>query len=248
MHKLLIFIALFHLSSCGKKLEDNKEERQNEELESFDGLFKASLAPVPQSSAPAISGEAKVEKFGDDLRVKIWVKNAGSGVHRQALHLGSCEAPGKGLIPLDGDLSSQLSGSTTSPRGSSYRYSESTSYYLMLSDLHLSDEDPSDAWDKFPERELSFNGRAVMIYDHKGAIACGTLARVSEIQVPSESWVEALGPESSTGPAPDPGYVPVSPGSPEVSEQVPPRRWWDRVKERWRRFTHWIGGRRENIT
>ena len=263
MKKIISIICLFLLFSCGKAVEDKNEESKLEKEIFSEGTYSAILLPVNGKITNIIDGEVKISRYGDDFKVKVNLKNAPKGIHKQYLHNGGdCpnqvhddnqdgyidghearEAMGFILVPFDGDLSTQFRGDTFFPSGS-YSYSRSTSYYLMLSDLHLPDEIINDSIVKLDTRDLTLEKRAVSIYGISSVgdipIACGILTRVSDVPPPDyDDWHErdpdSRNPPSIPRPSPRPGPAPQPDTDNEDSQT-----WWDRIRRRW---DQWWNGR-----
>lgn len=215
---ILIFLILL-IFSCGKVTEDNATGEAEEEFLP-DGTYSALLVPINYRISSAFNGDATVIKEGDDFKVRVRVKGAPDARFRQYLQTGSScprmdqdtngdkyidfyeasRVAGLVLVPLDGDLSSQASGRDFILRGN-YRYSRSTSYSLLLSDLHLPDDVVNDSIVKLPERELPLERRVIVIYRTRGdlpatiageevPIACGVLTRISSRVPRTQRWEE----------------------------------------------------------
>lgn len=272
MTKIIFCVSILLLISCGKSVEDKSDEVEQEEKYP-DGVYSALLLPVNGKISSQINGDIRIIKFGDEFKVNINIRSSPGGVHRQSLHYGTrCpkiindvnkdgyidrleaeESIGKIIVPFDQDISAQLAGHVF-PSGS-YRYSKTTSYYLMLSDLHLPDEIANDQIAKLKENDLPLEGRVVAVYG-KGRnipptvsgddlpIACGVLTLMSETHPPqNEDSYEPppRRPRQSPRPRPQPRPEPeidIDPGPP------PRTNWWDRLRERWRR---WWNGDNENF-
>lgn len=263
MANYLVLIILTLFFSCGKKVDDNLDDERVEEL-SPDGIYSAVLVPVNSKLSTNISGDVTLQKFSDDFRVSVRLKNAPPGRYRQQLHTGSAcpksghDIDGDGyidgyesrvrtgpiILPFDGDLSSQSAGATYVLQGS-YSYTRSTSYYLMLSDLHLPDDIVNDAVVKLTLKDLFFERRAVTVYavstGRELPVACGLLTRISNRQEPDNDnrWEDPERPRRtprSPGrrrPVPEPRPEP----QPEIDVEEPRNgSWWDRVRQRWRRW------------
>lgn len=262
MTKIITTIFLLLLISCGKAVEDKKDDPAPEEETYSDGTYVAFFIPVNGLITNQIDGEVKISRYGDDFEVKVQLRNAPAGMHKQYLHEGtSCpkqahddnrdgyidgyearEAMGYILVPFDGDLSSQSRGDTFFPSGN-YRYTRSTSYYLMLSDLHLPDEIVNDSITKLNTRDLPLEQRAVSIYSKSPVgeipVACGILTRVSENPPPdSDQWEERVpSPSPRPGPRPTPRPAPIPDPPPEPDENN--GSWWDNIRRRWDEW--WYG-------
>lgn len=242
----LLILLLFFLS-CGKSARDNDE---SESLEEFpEGTYSANLIPVNGKVSTQVNGEVLISRYGDQFIVKVHLKNAPAGLHKQQLHSGiTCPSAehdtngdgyvdmgesrqylGDVILPFDGDLSSYHLGSDFTPSGS-YRYSRSTSYYLMFSDLDIKEQD------------LPIEGRVVSIFGISPVgelpIACGVLKKISDGPLPEGEWEEG---SSSTSRSTGTGRVRPRPKPPEPeyetpSEPAPSSSWWQRMRERWRNW------------
>lgn len=261
MVNFYLMLLFFFLFSCGKKIEE-KDPRRREEEDSGDGIYTAVLYAVNPLLSSGITGQVKVSRYGDDLRVSSNVRNGPQLDLKQGLHTGA-DCPTRNLdtdrdgkvsfpevlpvtgyiiLPLDGDLSSQLRGQELR-FGTHYRYERSTSYSLMLSDLHLPDEIINDELVKLPFGELGLEKKVVTIYatlnDVIFPVACGVLTKVSNIPE-DDSWDSPL-PGENTGsrrprrrpPARPP---PEPPTEVKPPPETPPPSWWERVRDRWRRW------------
>jgi hypothetical protein len=269
MSFFLILVPVLFLSACGKKVTDSYNVKQLQE-ETIDGTYSGILLPVNGNISGQVHGEVKVVKLGDDFNVEIKIEDAPSGIHKQSLHTGT-ECPQLGqdgnsdgyidhyeamkvaghiIVPFDGDLSGQEIGENSYPSGS-YHYKESTSYFLMLSDLHLLDEVSNDSFIKLTERDLPLERRVVMIYGKKHKtpasvigndipIACGVLTKISESIEPedhSSDGVEApRRPRSDDRVHPRPRPSPAPHDEQIEHPRNPPGGWWDRMRQRWNRW------------
>lgn len=276
MQKYLVLLFIILFISCGKSVEESDDGFELEEAPP-DGIYSAVLIPINGRVSTTVHGEAKIEKFADDFIVNVEVKGAPSGSFRQHLHTGSScprlehdengdgyvdayeahKITGKIIVPFDNDLSSQYLGYNTTLQGN-YSYSRSTSYGLMLSDLHLSDDIINDSMVKLREKDLRLERKVVMVYklNNREAptvkgdipIACGVLTRVSN-RTERDEWggrrpdppSESPGPrrprrsprsdpDPDWQPRPDPAPAPA-PG-PENEDSG----WWSRWRSRWERW------------
>lgn len=261
---LLSFVLLL---SCGKRVnEDSDEDSRQEEL--YNGTYSAILIPVNSKISSNVHGEVKILKYGDDFQVNVRLKNAPKGHHTQYLHTGSyCpkgsqdinadgyidgyEArtqAGNIIVPFDGDLSTQLSGSSLVLQGN-YSYSRSTSYYLMLSDLNLPDEIINDPIVKLHDRDLPLERRVVMVYTkHRNwpstvdgtevPLACGILTRISDYPIPNDDTYQEGPREPRPRPRPRPRPQPRPEPRPDPQPEVDHQNdsWWDWVRQRWNRW------------
>jgi hypothetical protein len=264
MTKIIILSISLLFLSCGKSIEKSKSYDGVENETIVDGTFAAILMPVNGNISSQINGDVQISHYGDEFWVKVRVKDAPVGVHKQFLHTGStCPkiehdlnqdgildisessfAIKSPILPLDNDLDSQSEGSEIFPKGD-YRYIRSTSYYLMLSDLHLPDELHGDDLVKLNERDLPIENRVVVIYGNSRLgevpIACGVLTRISE-----RPLQEADALEDGSTRTNDTIHVPLTPREePEIINEVQskPSGWWQRLKEKWRKWRERRSGR-----
>jgi hypothetical protein len=251
MNSLLFLFCLALITSCGKSVKDKTlDEIQEESIP--DGTYSAVLIPMNSVVSTHVSGDVKVKKYGDDFRVEVKLKGSPGGVHKQYLQTGStCKDIGSKLVPFDDDLSGQIRGLNQFPSGN-YHYKRSTSYYLMLSDLHLPDDVSAEELVKLREWDLPLEKRAVSVYAKTSSgellMACGVLTRISTDEN-DDNWNETPPPrrnpdrvEPRPRPRPTPRPVPV----PDVDEDNHPRQpssWWDRIRQGWRRWRDRISGR-----
>lgn len=277
MVKMLLLLSFIFFISCGKKIDD-KEDEDKQEGPVPDGTYSAILVPVNYRISSQVHGDARVHKYGDEFKVSVRLRGSPKGPLRQHLQTGSaCPrvehdlnndgyidayeskfVAGSSIVPLDGDLSTQAGGYQYVLSGN-YRYSRSTSYYLMLADLHLPDEVSNDAMVKLPEMELPLERRVVVVYSLRTRrpstatgeeipIACGILTRVSDRPVPDgDSWNEYEPPERPRRERERPRRRPRRdpPTDQDTSPSPPPTgpeendTWWSRWSERWRDW--WFG-------
>lgn len=245
MNCLFFLLTAFLIVSCGKSVQD-KDDPQIPEEENTDGTYSTFLLPTDNNVSSRVSGIVKVSKYGDDFRVEISVKDAPPGIHKQYLHTGSsCKNPGEKLVPFDDDLSGQDRGSRYFPSGN-YHYKRSTSYFLMLSDLHLPDDNYNDGMAKLPSWDLPLEKRAVVIYSRSSygdvPTACGLLTRIGTSDS-DETWNE---PARTSSRRPQPTHVEPRPRprphpSPAPAPDIHPdennnSNWWQRMWDRLRRW------------
>ncbi len=247
------------LTACGKAVvvDDDRDQDPDELL--VDGSYAAILFPINGSISTDVHGDAYVVKYGDEFRVKIELYNAPKGRVTQQLHTGSTcpqsrsdinddglvdglearRSTGPMIVPFDGDLSTQHGGENYR-LGLSYRYIRSSSYSLMLYDLHLPDETANDDLVKLSTQDLSLERRAVSLYlrssAHMGTkeedipLACGILTRISDSPIPEDSWEDESETPRRTRQIPrrpDPRPEPESTPQPEPRDS-----WWDRFRDR----------------
>lgn len=256
-NSLFLFSLIF--LSCGKSPEDKSNEQQatiNQE-----GTYSAILLPVNIKVSRQADGLIKLSRYGDELKVTVELKDAPPGIHKQYLHTGSScpngdadenhdgyideyeasKVIGHIILPFDGDISAQDLGSSDFPNGN-YQYERSTSYSLMLSDLHSPDPIPNDFLIKLNERDLILDKKAVSIFGNSPIgeipIACGILSRVSNTPQ-DDHWEEGNPPPRNPSPGrrrPRPRPIPEEPGPDVDTEDEYSETWWDRIRQRWRRW------------
>ena len=267
------FLSLLLLSSCGKSVIDEAEvEVQQESFQ--DGTYSAVLFSVNNKISDSIRGDVKVTKYGDDFKVYVKLRNAPNVNYLQHLHTGSIcpkmdqdlnsdghlddhefqQQTGPPIVPLDEDLSTQEGGESLVLRGN-YDYFKSTSYYLMLFDLHLPDTLLNENFVKLKKRDLPLDGRVVAIYatrvktrfhlsTDKIPVACGILSQLSEGSA-TVDWQEES--SSFSRPRPPQRPRPESENLPEdtnyQNETGLTGSWLARLRQRWRRWRHSRGGR-----
>lgn len=278
MTKISYLFLLFVVFSCGKKSHDGDDKKLYNDL-TPDGTFKAVLKSSNLKISKDIYGEAKVLKYGDDFKVYVHLKNAKGGVYHQHLQTGvrcpkvtddkngdniidkneSMKLSGLSIIPFDDDLASQKEGRDLKLQGN-YHYERSTSYYLMLTDLHEPDVSAYDSIIKLEEKELILDNKVIVVYQSKIKfntveysdipIACGQFIRLSDAENWGEidSWAENSANDipnySNTKPPPVSTFSspPYSEEDNTVEVEVEEHNddenhfWWDRISQRWRRF------------
>jgi hypothetical protein len=255
MNSLHFLFCLALVTSCGKSVKDKTEDEIQEEVIS-DGTYSAVLIPMNSVVSTHVSGDVKVKKYGDDFRVEVKLKGSPGGVHKQYLQTGSsCKDIGSRLVPFDDDLSGQIRGLNYFPSGN-YHYKRSTSYYLMLSDLHLPDDVSGDGLVKLIDWDLPLEKRAVSVYAKTASgdllMACGILTKITSDEN-DNSWNETP-PSPRTRdrdrveprPRPRPTPRPVPRPTPDVNPDDghrEPSTWWERMREGWRRWRDRIRGR-----
>lgn len=157
-----------------------------EMAEATPGNYYTVLRPVNFHSNGFIPyGAATFTLKGDQLQVDISMDDDQRVTHRQTLHMGTrCptladDTNGDGLIdydeamsvvssalmPLDGDLNSQMAGAEIYPKGSAMTYSKTASLSKINADLWKADEDPSDNVIKLDQgKSIGFEGRVILAH------------------------------------------------------------------------------------
>ena len=258
----LIFMLLL-ISACGKSHSGAGKVGAQLTVEP-EGIYSAIILPINSSLSLNVEGAVTVIKYGDDINVRVKLKNAPDGIHMQGLYTGdSCpiedlngdalidikEAQkeiGRMLIPLDGDLGGRDIGSDYYP-SSDYSYERSTSYSLLISDL------------KLKEGNLELEGKVVVIHGVPETYSLPASVSTDGQDSPQKTIPIACGILSYVlneptyeEPLPEPTVVitPSRPNVPDVTsepyhEEKPPTLWRrlrDRLESWWRRIGGWRGG------
>jgi hypothetical protein len=191
----LNFFFIIFLASCGVKEDRNKNqliqfENENDQVVD-EGVFVAKLSPLKNSDSGNSHGVIKVTIEGENIFVEAQVSGAVPGTKYVQNILSSNKCPdqtadlnadsvldsaevykksGFVLLPLDSDISEQLSGMDYGPISNSsgnYVYRRSTSFSRLLSDLQTIDPDPTDFVIKLRgESELNLENRVVVIHGY----------------------------------------------------------------------------------
>ena len=261
--RIFILILLFVLS-CGQGPSDKNSHVQKEE--SIEGNYTGNFVPLNMPKVWDPKGIAKLSIIQDEFHLVVAIRDITSARHYQSLHLvkncpddradknfdGYIDAgelfrsAGKIVIPLDGDLETQRSGSGIFPSGN-YRYDHTVSYSKLLSDLQAVDENPSDDIVKMRKADLPSGKLAVIVYGvpsdyeipstvhgRKGMsiqeslpIACASLKQSR--QIPEEPDI------SNPVPHRDPDPQPVENPTPPPVEETHTPTWRQRIGNVWRR-------------
>lgn len=150
------------------------------------GTYYTVLRPVNFHANGFIPyGAATFTLEGDELKVSTSMDDDQRVSHRQTLHLGTrcptmsddknkdgfidyreaIAVVGKALMPLDGNLNSQMEGTGIYPSGSGMTYNMSASLASINADIWKADEDPSDDVMKLPKgKGIGFQGRVVLVH------------------------------------------------------------------------------------
>jgi hypothetical protein len=175
---VFVIAVILTFTSCGRR--DKKDAAEEAVAE---GNFKAVLRPMNVIYSRTTRGGVRVSKYGDFFEVKVSLEGAPPGIRMQQLHEGSScpgaaadangdglvdfaetlAASGKVLVPFDADLGTQLGGFNRWPSGN-YIYRRSTSYSMLLADLHDPVNPALESHRKLSGGELPVQGRAVIVY------------------------------------------------------------------------------------
>ena len=184
-----LFILLVCLS-CGKAKDKNSKEEEVLETDgsNIQGVYETTLTPLNLNSSLEAVGAAGVQRSYDSFKafVKLYIGDQGV-IHKQFLHLGSrCPTPeddingdgyldlreahfvsGNVLIPLDGDIDSQMGGGNTYPQGNGvaggYFYERTASFSRMFEDLRGVDQNALDDLEKVPPEGVSLHQKVILI-------------------------------------------------------------------------------------
>jgi hypothetical protein len=194
---LLVASGLLVLVSCGndkKHADANRLTNPIETRQPTTGKYHAKLLPVN----PAVSGaygSASILVTEDLFSVSIKMNNLSPSVaHRQAIYAtGSCpqsaaEAARSILIPLDGDLSSQVSvgyGFPFSDSYGQYSYAESVLRSMLMADLKTG-EAAAGMVKLGASSALNLAGKVIVVrgtlQDESTPVACGKIVRLRDAE------------------------------------------------------------------
>lgn len=239
LSSLLIGTFVFTLVSCGSDDKNSNtafQNQQEEQQQNDEGIYRAVLKPLNFDVAGDTSGTVEIRIKGDDVIVESNVIGTHGGVkHLQNIMTGTAcpdsasdknndsfvdfnevlPITGKIIIPLDSNLSEQISGIEYGPianSSGSFSYRRSTSLMELLSDLRAPDPDPVDTLEKLPlGDQLNLSGKVVIIHGVKSnsglvqtvssmrdlspeqslPIACGQLVRISNEESGTSSEAES---------------------------------------------------------
>lgn len=250
------------LSACGDPASNRSRLNKSKEpykIKVAPGeTYVAVLKPINQQVTDLISGAFTVNLDGDFIATNARVNNSlANTVHSQYIHLGHfCPAEigdenqdgyidaieakaytSDVIIPLDGDLSSQVAEQGIFPLSDNwgaYVYSETSSYLSLVNDLYAPDENAEDAIVKLKEGvPLNLAETVVVIYGapetlalpdtvatlpgltrHQSIpIACGTFVKIESIPGEYENDDVTVGTIGSPNPR-HPGQYPGRSGTP----------------------------------
>lgn len=299
MTSLPIIFILFLTMACGKK--DTSKKIEAEEIVKIDGsniqgVYQTPLYAMNMNTTLGHIGSAGIHRSYDSFKAFVKVYIGEKGVyHRQAIHLGSrCPnvsddingdgyvdlreahfVVGNVIIPLDGDLDTQLEGSGWYPQGNGvaggYFYERTTSFSRLFEDLRDVDPNSVDMTEKIPYDEgLSLHKKVVLVLGISTStrlpdsidtmaglgrhaslpIACGVLTRSDRF--PAELY-DRSDPVTSSNPLPRTRIRPRTPEhrEPDViiplpQDPSPPRR--RPLRQRLRRWIRSTFGNGEDQT
>ena len=224
----IILLTFCFLAACGSADEEAEgakdiQEEEDREIQQEEGSYRAILRPVNPDIEEG-RGMANITIRNNTFAVQVKLDKSPSNVlHPQNIYMGtSCPnwnndtnndgfidvnegktSYGKILIPLDGNLSSQLEGQGLHPvsnRFGTYVYRRSTSRADIMSDLRAVDLGLSSDFIKLgPNRPLNLSGKVLVVHGVQGyldlpatvgsawgepsyrtlPIACGKILRLS---------------------------------------------------------------------
>lgn len=191
---LSTLLLLSAIVSCGKAPEPDKaSDAQFEAVQAdganINGFYEARIFSLNHNLQLGTLGKLALERQDDTFTAKVRIPVSDPGVwHRQDIYEGTrCpdmsddlnkdnvidlqearRAVGKILLPLDGNIGSQIEGRNQYPRGSdtngSYFYEKTTSFQKFYGDLTSVDENPNDQFTRISEEAgLTFVGKVVLI-------------------------------------------------------------------------------------
>jgi hypothetical protein len=240
--QIFLGTCLLALVSCGSDDDTTTVIRAQEQQQDDQGIYRAVLRPMNATVATSSAGTVEVRIEGDDVVVESTMIGTPAGVKHLQNIMTSTSCPeatadinndsfvdvvealpvtGPILIPLDSNLSSQLTGIDFGPianSSGSYVYRRSTTLTGLLADLRAPDPDPTDSIVKLPlEQDLNLAGRVVLVHGVANSanlpdsvasihdlpseqtlpIACGQLVRIE-----NEDEAEPT-PEETPEPSPE---------------------------------------------
>ena len=187
--KYVSFVSLLALVACGGSGggggNNSADGGQHQEMQETEGQYRAILRPLNNTLSGWIpNGKADIRISGDRVEVKSWMDDSANVVHIQSIHAGfrcpraeddknrdgvvdyaEAMAVAKPvLVPLDGNLNSQLDGMTIFPRGN-FNYFQKASLQNLMGDLTAADDNASDHVVKLAAgKTLDLAGRVVMVH------------------------------------------------------------------------------------
>jgi hypothetical protein len=192
---LVVGSCLLTLVSCGNDKKERATPVQNpiETRQELTGRYHARLLPVAGASA---YGHAHILVTDDLFSVSVKMSDLTPSLsHRQAIYatsscpISSAEAARSILIPLDGDLSSQLSRGYGFPFSDSYgqySYAESVHRSVLLSDLRSGPAAGEGMVKLAPAASLNLAGKVIVVRgtvdDENQPVACGQIVRIGGVE------------------------------------------------------------------
>jgi hypothetical protein len=187
--KYISVVSLLALAACGGSGGgtggNSADGGQHREMQETEGQYRAILRPLNHAlSGWFPNGKADIKISGDSVEVKSWMDDSANVVHIQSIHAGlrcpraeddknrdgvvdyaEAVAVAKPvLVPLDGNLNSQLDGMAMFPKGN-FNYFQKASLQSLMGDLTAADDNTSDHIVKLaPGKTLDLSGRVVMVH------------------------------------------------------------------------------------
>ncbi len=205
--KYLMGACILTLAACGKDSSKSSSQTQAELVQEEQGIYRAVLATLnPGVNQNKSFGTAAITVAGDEFKVKInMINTPGNVTHLQEVrtgkrcpeaqddankdgfidHLEGSKAFGNMLIPLDGDLNSQIAENKKLPQSNStgsYSYSETASLSRLLADLK-----------QFSDLELNLSGRHFVVYSIPASVKLPATVAAIEGLTPNQSLPIACG-------------------------------------------------------
>ncbi len=175
------------------------------------GNYGAEIWPMNTNLHFQSIGHVGITRNGDDFRAFVGLKYGPKGTRiKQALYSArrcptlkddlnqdayidiqeARAAIGKMLIPLDGDLGTQLGGSGDFPTvgpGGELTWSGETSFTRLFDDLKSPDVDPADELMKLGDAGLTLPGRIVLFQGVPETVALPETVEAGDGETPAES-------------------------------------------------------------
>ena len=240
---LLTLSMLSFVAACGSDDDDDDDGPAQNQEQVAQGKYQATLTSINPGLNPTVAGVVEIEITDDDFDAKVSMTGVSAGRHLQNVFMGR-ECPtdadnlnpaedsfvdvvegqrkyGDILIPLDGDLNSQLGGITVWPNAAangSYIYDEDADLDKMMNDLRLPDAIDSDIIGKLESDDLNLEGRVVVVH---GVASDASLPESvqSTLELPSHQTIPiacgVIRKISTPAPTPEPTPTPVPTPTPE---------------------------------
>lgn len=188
--KYVSLVSLLALAACGGSGGgggggNSADGGQHQEMQPTEGQYRAVLRPMNNSLSGWIpNGKADIRISGDNVEIKSWMDDSANVVHVQSIHAGfrcpraeddknadgvvdytEAMAVAKPvLVPLDGNLNSQLDGMNMFPKGN-FNYFQKASLNSLMGDLTAADDNASDHVVKLaPGKTLDLAGRVILVH------------------------------------------------------------------------------------
>ena len=183
--KVISLLCVLNLASCGDDGGGSSSSVSRQERQQDEGNYRAIIRPLNYSISGWIpNGKMDIRIIEDSFEVKGWMDDSSNVTHLQNVHFGTkcptaesdsnqdgfvdfneaLKVTRQILIPLDGNLATQLDGERGYPKGN-YAYSQKTSLSALMNDLMARDGNDLDSIGKLKDDEgLNLEGRVILIH------------------------------------------------------------------------------------